>query len=90
MSSNDITAQEACEIVESSPEPDVIKRTLDNINSLIRSRSKDRETDALVSPMKNSISLKELEVVISNLEKRGFKVKHWNNEHSYYLDISWC
>lgn len=93
MSSNGITAKEACEITKNSEKPDFVKRELKAIDELIKIKAKDADKSALVSFLKRDINDNDLKLIIQNLTDRGFKVESgdvvdWSASHS--LIISWC
>lgn len=90
MSSNGITAKEACEIYRNSEQPDILQKALKDINESIEFRAKSRKQTAAISLRKEDISPDYLELILVDLKSRGFDVEHREHQASYYLDVKWC
>ena len=89
MSSNGITAKEACEIAKNS-DYDSVKETLAMINRRIEDVSESKRTSYSTIISKQGIDLSGLKFIISDLEGRGFKVKHAVDNSTYSLEIVFC
>lgn len=88
MGNNGITAKEAREVAESS-DFNAVEDALANINGDIKFSMKRKRTSVTTGILKDGIDSEGINFIISDLQGRGFEVKHSIYEATYYFDITW-